>query len=44
MIPSCLSGLQLEFEDFAMELSPGCSYDAVTFCSDEEEENQLSEH
>lgn len=44
MLPSCLSTLQLEFEDFAVELSLGCTYDAVTLYGDEEEENQLGEH
>uniref|UniRef100_A0A8C3CS97 Ovochymase 1 n=1 Tax=Cairina moschata TaxID=8855 RepID=A0A8C3CS97_CAIMO len=34
--------LKLEFEDFALELSPGCIYDAVTVYSDAEEENQLA--
>ncbi|KAK4831071.1 hypothetical protein QYF61_015269 [Mycteria americana] len=34
--------VKLEFEDFAVELSPGCIYDAVTVYGDEEEENQLA--
>ncbi|KAI6079005.1 ovochymase-1 [Aix galericulata] len=34
--------VKLEFEDFALELSPGCIYDAVTVYSDAEEENQLA--
>uniref|UniRef100_A0A8B9QDF9 Ovochymase-2 n=1 Tax=Apteryx owenii TaxID=8824 RepID=A0A8B9QDF9_APTOW len=34
--------VKLEFEDFAVELSPGCIYDAVTVYSDAEEENQLA--
>ncbi|KAM7127260.1 LOW QUALITY PROTEIN: ovochymase-1 [Ciconia maguari] len=34
--------VKLEFEDFAVELSPGCIYDAVTVYGDEEE-NQLEE-
>lgn len=44
MFPTCLSSFQLEFEDFALEFSPGCIYDAVTVYSDAEEENQLGEH
>ncbi|KAM9638327.1 LOW QUALITY PROTEIN: ovochymase-1 [Morphnus guianensis] len=34
--------VKLEFEDFAVELSLGCIYDAVTVYGDEEEENQLA--
>uniref|UniRef100_A0A8B9D187 Ovochymase-1 n=1 Tax=Anser cygnoides TaxID=8845 RepID=A0A8B9D187_ANSCY len=34
--------VKLEFEDFALELSPGCIYDAVNVYSDAEEENQLA--
>ncbi|KGL78596.1 Ovochymase-1, partial [Tinamus guttatus] len=34
--------IKLEFEDFAVELSPSCIYDAVTVYSDAEEENQLA--
>ncbi|XP_062457605.1 ovochymase-1 [Rhea pennata] len=34
--------VKLEFEDFAVELSPSCIYDAVTVYSDAEEENQLA--
>ncbi|KAM8821198.1 ovochymase-1 [Eudromia elegans] len=34
--------VKLEFEDFAVELSPSCIYDAVTVYSDTEEENQLA--
>ncbi|XP_038029020.2 ovochymase-1 isoform X5 [Anas platyrhynchos] len=34
--------VKLEFEDFALEFSPGCIYDAVTVYSDAEEENQLA--
>nr|XP_009678327.1 PREDICTED: ovochymase-1 [Struthio camelus australis] len=34
--------IKLEFEDFAVELSPGCIYDSVTVYGDAEEENQLA--
>lgn len=44
MIPSCLFSSQLEFEDFAVELSPGCIYSSVAVYSDEEDENELGEH
>lgn len=40
MIPSCLFSSQLEFENFAAELSPGCTYSSVAVYSDEDE-NQL---
>ncbi|XP_075796837.1 ovochymase-1 isoform X2 [Pelodiscus sinensis] len=34
--------IKLEFEDFAVELSEGCIYDAVVIYSDTEEEHQLA--
>uniref|UniRef100_A0A8C8BCX8 Ovochymase-1 n=1 Tax=Otus sunia TaxID=257818 RepID=A0A8C8BCX8_9STRI len=34
--------VKLEFEGFAVELSLGCIYDAITLYGDEEEENQLT--
>lgn len=44
MIPSCLFSLQLEFDDFAIELSAGCIYSSVAVYTDEEDENQLGEY
>lgn len=35
------SSFQLEFEDFAVEISQDCIYDAVVVYGDTEEEHQL---